>query len=154
MSCFFSRLSYSIGNEDWRTEERALNLQPQDEVLCITASGDRPLNLCMRPCKRLVCVDANPIQNLLLELKLASLKALEFPEYLRFLGAKPCSNRLQAFEKVEAHLDSRAADFWCKNKKMVEKGILYQGAVEKLTKYIAFTASLISEKDRTSFRHE
>ena len=48
MTFFFSRLSYSFGNEDWRTEKRALGIRPHDQVLCITASGDRPLNLLAR----------------------------------------------------------------------------------------------------------
>ena len=70
MAKFFKRLSYSIGNEDWETEREALSIQADDKVLCITASGDRPLNLLMNECREIVSIDANPVQNYLLELKI------------------------------------------------------------------------------------
>jgi S-adenosylmethionine-diacylglycerol 3-amino-3-carboxypropyl transferase len=61
MANFYSRLSYSFGNEDWLTEHKALQIQPTDSVLCVTASGDRPLNLLTKELKALVAVDANPL---------------------------------------------------------------------------------------------
>jgi S-adenosylmethionine-diacylglycerol 3-amino-3-carboxypropyl transferase len=143
---FFSRLSYSIGNEDWRTEERALNLQPGDHVLCITASGDRPLNLLIRPCKRMVCVDANRTQNHLLDLKIAAMKHLSYVNYLAFLGAIPGVNRLDTLKKLSTHLNPSTANFWFKHKKMIEKGILYQGEVERITKMTARLAYFIRGK--------
>ncbi len=67
MANFFERLSYSFGNEDWLTEQRALQISPNDSVICITASGDRPLNLLTSDCKEILAIDANPIQNHLLQ---------------------------------------------------------------------------------------
>lgn len=63
MGLFYSRLSYSIGNEDWKTEQKALQITPEDRILCVTASGDRPLNLLYSNCKEIVSVDANPFKN-------------------------------------------------------------------------------------------
>ncbi len=70
MTTFFSRLSYTWGNEDWNTEREALQIGSQDTVLCITASGDRPLNLLVDDCHRMVAIDANQQQNYLLHLRL------------------------------------------------------------------------------------
>lgn len=135
MKNFFSLLRYSFGNEDWRTEEEALDIQPTDNVLCITASGDRPLNLLIRDCKKIVCVDANPTQNYLLELKATAMQTLNFEEYLAFLGTKPCKNRKQILEQIISLMDEGAAQFWKKHEKMVNKGVLYQGTVERLTQF-------------------
>lgn len=146
MSNFFSRLSYSFGNEDWRTESAALRLQPDDEVLCITASGDRPLNLLYQPCKKIVSIDANPIQNHLLHLKAAAMKELSFSDYLGFLGASDFSGRTAILQKLSSSMDHDAAQFWRSRLKMIEKGVLYQGEVERLSKVVAKGASLLQRK--------
>lgn len=146
MTLFFSRLSYSFGNEDWRTEERALQLKSGDHVLCITASGDRPLNLLHQECKKIVCIDANPIQNYLLQLKISAMKCLNYRDYLAFLGAIPGAGRLQTLQKLLPEMDKEAAQFWSEHKKMIEKGVLYQGAVERLTKILATCANIVRGK--------
>ncbi len=124
MASFFSRLSYSFGNEDWKTEAEALKIQPEDTVLSVTASGDRPLNLLLSECKQLLSIDANPHQNALLELKKAAMAALPYEEYLAFLGAAPCKNRLELLQKIGGSFPF--------SKRMIRKGILYQGATERL----------------------
>lgn len=131
---FFERLNYSFGNEDWRTEQQALKIEKSDTVLCITASGDRPFHLLLDDCQKLISVDANPIQNYLLQLKAAAMKELKFEDYIRFLGAAPGKNREVHLKQISSYMDSEAANFWLENKKMVSKGILYQGLIERLTK--------------------
>lgn len=137
MKRFFSLLRYSFGNEDWRTEEEALDIQSQDHVLCITASGDRPLNLLVRECQKIVCIDANPVQNQLLQLKAAAMQALDYENYLAFLGAIPSKDRKQTLQQVSSFMNPDNIQFWSKHKKIVAKGILYQGAVERLTYIVA-----------------
>lgn len=146
MKSFFSLLRYSFGNEDWRTEEEALDIQPQDQVLCITASGDRPLNLLTRECQKIVCIDANSVQNHLLQLKVAALNALDYQTYLSFLGAIPGKGRKQTLQLLLPYMDSKAARFWIKHEKMVVKGVLYQGSVERLTSIAARMFSLVRGK--------
>lgn len=137
MTRFFSQLRYSIGNEDWRTEEEALDIKPQDQVLCITASGDRPLNLLNRECQKIVCVDANAAQNHLLELKKAAMQVLDYDDYISFLGAARGNNRKKTLRAVLPHMQPNAAEFWLRNHRMVERGVLYQGSVERLTSVLA-----------------
>lgn len=146
MKKFFSFLRYSFGNEDWRTEEEALDIQPKDQVLCITASGDRPLNLLTRECQKIICIDANQVQNDLLHLKVAAIKALDYPEYLAFLGALPSKNRIETLEKLLPHMDQQAGEYWKKHKKIVSKGIIYQGALERLLKFSSLLFFLFKGK--------
>lgn len=143
MGNFFSRLSYSFGNEDWQTERKALRIQPTDRILCITASGDRPLNLLIDDCMEIVSIDANPIQNYLLDLKKAAMQLFSYERYLSFLGAEKNNRRLDDFKHLIPFLEKHALIFWKKNSKMIEKGVLYQGTIEKFTKKIARIMGII-----------
>lgn len=146
MKRFFSRLSYSFGNEDWRTEQQALKIEPDSEVLCISASGDRSLHLLLDECARVTSIDANPIQNHLLHLKRGALQALNYDEYVGFLGGEPHGNRKYVLSKILPYLEEESSRFWRNNEKLIEKGIIYQGTVEKLSKNISRVFRLIRPK--------
>lgn len=146
MSLFYSRLSYSFGNEDWKTESKALQIRKGDSAVCITASGDRPLHLLLDDCSELVSVDLNPIQNYLLQLKIAAMKNLEFDQYLSFLGINKHEDRKRSLKILTNHMEAEAAQFWLKNEKIVDKGVLFQGAVEKFTKLFSCFVKLIRRK--------
>lgn len=128
---FFSRLSYSLGNEDEEAEHRALGLQPQDRVLCVTGSGDRPMHLLLKDCKEVVAIDANPIQNHLLRLKMSALQHFDYDRYISFLGVVPNKARRECLKTLSDHMAPETARFWEKNATLISKGILYQGAMEK-----------------------
>lgn len=143
---FFSRLSYSFGNEDWRVERKALNIQPQDTVVCITASGDRPLHLLLDPCRELIAVDLNPIQNSLSRLKAIAMYLFNHTEYLSFLGAKEDGERKQKMAMLSKLLTPADREFWGKHLHLIEKGILYQGAIERLCAKIALILKTVRGK--------
>ncbi|EFB41744.1 hypothetical protein pah_c022o010 [Parachlamydia acanthamoebae str. Hall's coccus] len=137
MPDFFERLNYSFGNEDWRTEQQALNIQPQDTVLCITASGDRPLHLLLNDCKELISIDANPIQNYLLSLKRAAMQAFDFPNYLNFLEGRLENQASDSLHKLLPFMDGDAAHYWMHQASMLDKGILFQGHIERIFKHVS-----------------
>ena len=144
---FYNRLNYSLGNEDWHVEAQALKVQPQDKVLCVTASGDRPLHLLMTACAEIHSIDMNPIQNYLLELKVAALRNLDFEAYLAFLGCSSCQFRLATYKKIKTDLSEHARQYWDKHKKLIKKGIIYQGRVERITNFGAKIIKFIRKKD-------
>ena len=132
MKPFYDRLSYSFGNEDWVTERDALGIEPNDQVLCVTASGDRPLNLLASPCKRIVSIDANPMQTACFDLKKAALVTLDYDEYLAFLGLSQKKNRLETFEtKLKKYIKPESLPCLQLLRKEIKNGIIYQGVVEK-----------------------
>jgi S-adenosylmethionine-diacylglycerol 3-amino-3-carboxypropyl transferase len=134
MGSFYSRLSYSFGNEDWETEHKALQITSQDRVLCVTASGDRPLNLLTKELHQLITIDANPLQNALFDLKRAALSSLPYDDYLAFMGATPSSTRLKIYKQLEKTLDPMSSALWELAPRKIAQGILYQGSVERLLK--------------------
>lgn len=151
---FFTRLNYSFGNEDWATELKALKIKPGSQVLCVTASGDRPLHLMLDNPAKITAIDANFIQNRLLELKYAALQTLEYDDYIRFLGVVPSNAREQQFQKVTKKLTPTSASFWNKHGNMVRNGILYQGHIERVTRYVAAASTLFRpHKTKKLFEH-
>jgi S-adenosylmethionine-diacylglycerol 3-amino-3-carboxypropyl transferase len=131
MKRFFTRLSYSFGNEDFRTESKALQLQDNDEVLVVTASGDRPLNILSMQSKKVYAIDANPIQNALLDLKMAALKHFDYEKYIAFLGLSSCNHRKQLYASLKSSLQPTTLSLLKTYEKKIDKGIIYQGTVEK-----------------------
>jgi len=148
MPNFFSRLNYSFGNEDPDTEHLALDIKPQDRILCVTGSGDRPLHLLMKECKEIVSIDANPIQNHLLSLKMASMAHHDYEKYASFLGLLPDTQRLNDLKKLSKHLHPETAKYWVKRKKQIDKGILFQGAMERYIRAIPVLARMFVGKKR------
>jgi S-adenosylmethionine-diacylglycerol 3-amino-3-carboxypropyl transferase len=140
---FYKHLNYSIGNEDWNVEQQALQVKQGDRIICVTASGDRPLHLLMTDCAEIISIDMNRIQNHLLELKLAAISALDYEKYLAFLGCTPCINRDAMLQEIKPFLSAESAEFWGKHKKLLKSGIIYQGRIERLTKVVAKAFSLV-----------
>ena len=124
-------LVYSYGIEDWRTEAQALQIQEDDHVLSITGSGDRPLNLLLSNCAKITCIDSNPMQSQLLHLKRASLKSLDTFSFQEFMGVTDNQKVKRMPRKVYEALNHDSQDFWVKKMSLIEKGIIYQGELEK-----------------------
>lgn len=137
MGSFYSRLSYSFGNEDWRTEQQALDIQPGNRVLSITASGDRPLNLLSTPLGELTTIDANAMQNALFDLKRAAIKMLDYPNYIAFMGGTPQADRLKTYAQLRPLLSEASQKIWDRQKSKVAKGVIYEGMIEKSLKVVS-----------------
>lgn len=140
---FYSRLNYSLGNEDWQVEQQALTPSQGDHVVCVTASGDRPLHLLMTDCAKIMSLDMNPIQNYLLDLKLTAITRLDYEKYLAFLGCTPTSYRLNIFNHLKSYLPHAAREHWEQKPHMIAKGIIYQGRVERLSNLTRIFVNLL-----------
>src|SRR5256885_6989618 len=89
-----SKLLYAQVREDPEVDVDALSITPQDRVLAVTSGGCTALRLLAEGPRELICIDFNPAQNHLLELKLAAIRFLPLAECRRFLGARKARNRL------------------------------------------------------------
>jgi S-adenosylmethionine-diacylglycerol 3-amino-3-carboxypropyl transferase len=130
----FSRsLNYSSVNEDWRTERAALSPGDEDRILCITGSGDRPLNLLALSRARITAVDVNPAQNRLLRLKMLAMRELQFEEYVMFLGLEEADERwrLATFRTLAGGLSPEDRQFWRDHSSMIARGVIYAGRWER-----------------------
>lgn len=144
-SDFFETLNYASVNEDWRTEADALRLAGGERVLCVTGSGDRPLDLLPGDPVGVVAIDLNPAQNHLLALKMAALDELEYPEYSAFLGLRdaPGAWRVETWRRLRHALSSECRSFWREHEAAIRAGVIYQGRWERHYRRLASLARLL-----------
>lgn len=145
---FARTLNYSSVNEDWRTESAALQVTKGDRVLCVTGSGDRPLDLLVAAPARVVAIDFVPAQNHLLRLKMAALAGLGYDDYAAFLGLTGASPkwRTRIFEE-RLTLPAPTEAFWRRHVSVLRRGVLYQGRWERHYRRVAAFARLIRGRD-------
>ena len=151
MSQFFNKINYSSSNEDGAIEREALAAKlTGGQVLCITGSGSRPLELAIARPQKIVSVDFNPTQNHLLALKIAAYQMLEYEDMLGFFGLTKSDQRLRTFQYLSSKLSRESQAFWESRPSLIQNGILYAGSWEHYLAAIAraatfFRGDLINE---------
>ncbi len=110
---YFTGLNYTLGNEDTALEFAVL---PEEcsHVVAAAGSGSRIVPLLAKFPKRITCVDISPEQLYLTELRVQTLKALTYSEFLSFWGYSTADNNDKAREKLFSllTLSDDAADYW------------------------------------------
>lgn len=153
LSDYANRISYSGPNEDSRSELKALNINENDSILCVTGGGDRVLSLLLGNPKKITAIDLNPSQNYLLELKKIGIQKLNYEEFLRFSGILPCKKRLNTYDNIKSSLSKKAELFWSNNINIIEKGFIYEGAFEKHFKLISMIIKVIRPSKIKTLTH-
>jgi S-adenosylmethionine-diacylglycerol 3-amino-3-carboxypropyl transferase len=150
MKSFLETINYSSSNEDGNSELRALCINHDDSILCITGSGARTLDLLTKGPKEVLSIDVNPCQNFLLELKMAAIRSLEYDEFLEFMGVRASQKRECTYKVISRFLSSGAKNFWDNQSKMIKKGVLYQGRWEqyfrRLARMVSFARSNLRDR--------
>ncbi|ORX71830.1 hypothetical protein DL89DRAFT_265542 [Linderina pennispora] len=97
----FATYIYGFTWEDPRRDVEVLELTANDNVMA------------HQPGLRIQCIDMNPCQNHLLELKLAALRTLDYDEFWQMFGCGLKSDFVDILDcKLSAHLSSSAYQFW------------------------------------------
>lgn len=137
-------ISYSQCWEDHSLVAQALEINSEDDVLSIASGGDNSLALLLDDPRSVTAIDFNPAQIHLVELKVTAMRHLNYEEFVTFVGARPCENRLQIFDSLIPHLSILAADFWLRNLNDVRGGIIGCGQFERyLSTFRHFVLPLI-----------
>ncbi|KAI7850522.1 hypothetical protein BDC45DRAFT_517852 [Circinella umbellata] len=110
----FRSYIYAFTWEDPRVDLQHIPLSRDDVMLVITSAGDNALEyaIAARP-KKIHCVDMNPCQNHLLELKLASIATLSYRDFWRMFGEgqHPHFPAL-LHDSISPQLSSYAFQYW------------------------------------------
>lgn len=128
---FFRSIGYSNCWEDPEILQEALQVGPGDVCFSITSGGCNTLDLLRHDPARVVTLDFNPSQNHLLRLKIACFKALEHGEMLELLGVRESTRRRALYRKLEPMLSDEAQAFWEANMRLIERGVLTSGRLER-----------------------
>jgi S-adenosylmethionine-diacylglycerol 3-amino-3-carboxypropyl transferase len=79
-------LIYNQCWEDPRLDHEALQIRPDDRIVMITSAGCNALDYLIHGPAHIDCVDMNPNQTALLELKLAAIKNLKYEQFFEMFG--------------------------------------------------------------------
>jgi len=145
----FRTFIYSFTWEDPFEDMKHLNLGPNDSMLVITSAGDNALHyaIAAQP-RRIHCVDMNPCQGHLLELKLAALLTLGYDDFFALFGQGQHAQFRDLLDaKVSPFLSSIAYQFWHINDKAFSKSFYtngYSGLALRLAQVI-FTLAGVSK---------
>ncbi|TFK44649.1 hypothetical protein BDQ12DRAFT_593303 [Crucibulum laeve] len=110
----FRTFIYSFTWEDPFVDMEYLQLSSKDTMLAITSAGDNALHYAIsaQP-QRIHCVDMNPCQGHLLELKLAGIHSLEYDDFFALFGeGRHPRFRSLLDSKIAPYLSSSAYQFW------------------------------------------
>ncbi len=110
-----NNLVYNTCWEDPRLDRKALELTEKDRVLVITSAGCNALDYVLAGAGHVHAVDMNPRQNALLELKLAGIRNLEYPDFFQMFGKGHLNgiDRIYA-DKLRPALSSWSQRYWDK----------------------------------------
>jgi S-adenosylmethionine-diacylglycerol 3-amino-3-carboxypropyl transferase len=135
-------LNYSSVNEDWTTEAAGLRLRDGDEVLCVTGSGDRVLDLLAAADVRVVGIDCAAPQNHLLRLTMAAMRGLPWSAYAAFMGLADEEPGWREATLAALRLPADTAAFWVAHRRLVRRGVLSQGRFERWFRALSRAARL------------
>src|SRR5262245_58898156 len=79
-------LIYNQCWEDPELDHQVLDIGPTDRIVMITSAGCNALDYLLRDPLEIVCVDVNPHQTALLELKLAAIEKLSYEQFFEMFG--------------------------------------------------------------------
>ncbi len=124
----FRGIVFNMSWEDPEMDRRAFQITPEDNAISITSAACNPLNiLCQNP-KSLTCVDGNPAQNAILELKLATILEMDHEAFFDIFAARRPSRILPVYAgKLRPHLSKRSQKFWDKNLRVASRGLYRYG---------------------------
>lgn len=126
-----SGIHYAQCWEDPRTPVQALEITPEDDVISVASGGDNTLALLLNNPRSLIAVDRNPAQIFLVELKICAIQRLEYDDFVRFVGARPCHSRLKLYLHLRPFLSHQAREYWDGQTRDLVKGIIHCGKFER-----------------------
>jgi S-adenosylmethionine-diacylglycerol 3-amino-3-carboxypropyl transferase len=129
-----SKLIFTQNWEDPAVDEKALHLQEGDTVFTITSGGCNTLGFLRFNPSAIYCVDINPAQTFLMELKQAAFRNLSFEELHEFFGITKSKRRLETYNRIKNNLSPQALQFWEKHRRIINEGLLMNGRYEKFVK--------------------
>lgn len=145
----FDTYIYAFTWEDPREDLKVLDLKPDDEMFVITSAGDNALDyLCHADIKRIHCIDMNPHQNHLLELKLAAITALPYEDFWKMFGMgrhEDFANILDS--KLSPHMSSPSYQYWKANSHRFLDNFFKSGCSGYALNLIRYVVKLLGKKE-------
>jgi S-adenosylmethionine-diacylglycerol 3-amino-3-carboxypropyl transferase len=106
-------LVYNQCWEDPAIDKVAVRIEPADRIVMITSAGCNALDYLLSDPERIDCVDVNPHQTALLELKLGALRELPYWDFFEMFG----TGRIAGYRRIYGrhlrnHLSASSRQIW------------------------------------------
>src|ERR1700722_7088570 len=106
-------LIYNTCWEDPALDREALDFRPHDRVVVITSAGCNALDYLLAGAGEGNAVDVNPIQNVLLELKVAAIRGLDHTSFFELFGHGRSLDALEMYhDALRGQLSEAARAYW------------------------------------------
>src|SRR5262245_47031317 len=106
-------LIYNQCWEDPRLDQEALQIRTDDRIVMITSAGCNALDYLLHGPERIDCVDMNPHQTALLDLKLAAISNLKYEQFFEMFGRGRLSRYLETYElRLRPWLSTASQAIW------------------------------------------
>lgn len=129
-----SELIFTHNWEDPAADEKALRIARGDKVFAITSGGCNALGFLRFEPSQIYCVDINPAQTYLMELKKTVINMVDQDQAWKFFGITPYGKRLALYEKIRTELPPDAKAFFDSRLTLIKKGIIMNGRYERFVK--------------------
>ncbi len=116
-------LVYNTCWEDPRCDRRALTIQPEHDIMMITSAGCNALDYVLDEPSHIYCVDMNPRQNALLELKIAAIRKLDHATVFKLFGEGKLADAETLYQReLRSEISASAQAFWDRKIHYFSKG--------------------------------
>jgi S-adenosylmethionine-diacylglycerol 3-amino-3-carboxypropyl transferase len=117
-----NHLVYAACWEDPAVDCQALQIRSDDNILAITSAGCNVLHYVLEEPNHIFAVDLNYRQNALLELKLSSIRHLEWSDFFAMFGQGKLPGVRQVYrERLRAGLSHQTCEFWDRHIRMFDR---------------------------------
>lgn len=124
-------LIYNQCWEDPTVDKQALNITANDRIVMITSAGCNALDYLLSAPQRIDCVDLNPHQTALLEIKLAAIRNLPYTDFFAMFGEGRITGYRQVYaRKLRPLLSTASRRIWDKRIHYFDpqgKGLYFHG---------------------------
>ncbi len=111
-----NNLVYNTCWEDPRCDRILLDLKTDSEIVMITSAGCNALDYLLDQPAKINCIDVNPRQNALLELKKSVFENADFDTLFQMFGKGVCRTVKHSYKsKLRTTLPTHAQEYWDKN---------------------------------------
>ncbi|KAG9096578.1 hypothetical protein FRC06_008518 [Ceratobasidium sp. 370] len=149
----FRTFIYAFTWEDPMEDMRHLNLGSDSSILVISSAGDNALHYAISAGpRRIHCVDMNPCQGHLVELKLAALRALPHATFFAMFGDGKLGDFNNILDReLSPWLSSAAYQFWKANENAFSDSFYmrgYSGWALRITKWALWLGGVLGDARR------
>lgn len=107
-----NNLIYNTCWEDPRCDRALMQFDAQSEIVMISSAGCNALDYLLDNPKKIHCIDLNPKQNALLELKKSFYLHGNYDDLYSFFSEGRSKNHLEIYKNLKPHLPEYAQKFW------------------------------------------